>query len=61
MVTKFQIPIDDVWLSFDINVVDADVPILIHIDYRDRIGVYFNNLTNRIYIPDQATKRRCSV
>lgn len=43
---KIQFSTDDNWLSFEMRIVDADVPILISIDNMDLIEVYFNNLSN---------------
>lgn len=48
---NIQFPIDYVWRSLDIYVFDANVLILISIDDMGRIGVYFNNNTNRLYHP----------
>lgn len=46
---KVQFPVEDIWISFDMQVVKADVPILICIDGLGHISVYFYNLTNQHY------------
>lgn len=44
-------PAEDIWLHFDSNVAEADVTMLIRIKDMNCIGVYFNNLTNRLHHP----------
>lgn len=48
---NIRFPIKDVWLDFNIPVVETDVPILICINDMNRIGVYQNPLTNTLHHP----------
>lgn len=45
-------------MQFELHVVDADVYILLSTDDMDRLGVYFNNLTNQLVHPGS---RQCAV
>lgn len=39
-------PVGKLWMSFDLNVANADTPILLSIDDMDRLGIYLLNLDN---------------
>lgn len=55
-VAKINISIGGLWFSFNVDVVDADVPILMSIDDMDRIGVYYNSLDDKIVRPHTSAK-----
>ena len=44
-------PVCDLWLSFDIQVDSADGPTLLSIEDMDRIGLYLNNLYDKLIHP----------
>lgn len=45
---NISFPLGDLWLSFDVHIVTADVPILLGLPHMDELGIYFNNLTDEI-------------
>lgn len=43
-----EFPLGDLCLSFDVHIVNADVPLLMSIDDIERLGVYLNNWTDEL-------------
>lgn len=50
-----EVPIERLWLSFDMHVVKADVPILVCIEDMDYMGVYLNRLEDKLVHPSSGT------
>lgn len=44
-------PMGNMWLSFEIHIITADIPIILGIQDMDRLGLYFNNLSNNVIHP----------
>ena len=54
---KMRIPInDDKIIIVDVDVVSADVPFLIGLDFLDTYGFYVNNLDDKLYCPKLGIK-----
>lgn len=45
---KIDFTLVSLWVEFELQVVAADVPILLLIDDMDLLGVYFKKLTNQL-------------
>lgn len=41
-----EFSIGNIWLQFDMHVVEAPIQMLICVNDMDKNGIYFNNLTN---------------
>lgn len=50
-VANIAIPVGNLWVAFNTHIVDADVPTLLCIDDMDRLGLFYNNLTNKLIHP----------
>lgn len=47
-IALISIPTGDLWLTFNVHVVDADTLMFLSIDNTDRLEIYFNNLGDNI-------------
>lgn len=45
-VGDISLPIGNLWMSFELHIVDGVTPILLSIDYMDRLAVFLQNLDN---------------
>ena len=45
---RVKFPINGIVLEFSLHVIEDNVPILLSLADMDRLGIYFNNLTNRL-------------
>lgn len=49
--TRFDFSMGNLWMSFHIHIVTADVPIIFGIQDVAGLGLYFNSLTNKVIHP----------
>lgn len=47
-VARIELTVGGVILSFTVYILRADIPIHLSLDDTDRMGVYFNNTTNKL-------------
>lgn len=45
---KIDFPVQNLWLSFHIHIVKADIPIILGIQDMDRLGIIIDNIDNKI-------------
>lgn len=56
---RVQFPIKGIMLEFSMHVIDDDLPILLSLADMDKLGIYYNNLTNSVI--HQSSKERMEV
>lgn len=57
-VAKFDFPLNSLLVSFEVHIVNKDVPVLLSIDYMDSLSIYLNNLENRLVHPGSGSSWR---
>lgn len=55
---RIRFSMGDLWLEFDIHVVEADVPVLLYIDDIDRLSLYLINLENALLHQESEMKAK---